>query len=253
MIETDEQRRWWFATHPEYSWSRKGERTSRPKREREASEKVSPEDVDAYVDNALKYADEDVAYLLKSVKRHFGTEGASAGPTGGSATSGWETEAGGRTGSGPGRGSRRGLEIRDWHHRSREERHARDLIEDELEQAGANRHDYRLTSFAGQRAAQRDGLYDPYQMDHLGQTNVQRMREGEAPLDRNGKALHLHHAGQKPEGPIIEMTQREHQSVRVRRDSSQIDRTDARNFRESYWRARAASIGRPTPPRFYIR
>jgi hypothetical protein len=24
MIETEEQQRWWFATHPEYSWSRKG-------------------------------------------------------------------------------------------------------------------------------------------------------------------------------------------------------------------------------------
>jgi hypothetical protein len=24
MIETDEQRRWWFATHPEFSWSRRG-------------------------------------------------------------------------------------------------------------------------------------------------------------------------------------------------------------------------------------
>jgi hypothetical protein len=26
MIETDEQRRWWFATHPEFSWSRRGAR-----------------------------------------------------------------------------------------------------------------------------------------------------------------------------------------------------------------------------------
>jgi len=75
MIETDEQRRWWFATHPEYSWSRKGAKTSEPKQDKEASDKVRPEDVDAYVDNALKYADEDVAYLLKSVKKHFGTEG----------------------------------------------------------------------------------------------------------------------------------------------------------------------------------
>jgi len=29
MIETDEQRRWWFATHPEYSWSRKDTRQRR--------------------------------------------------------------------------------------------------------------------------------------------------------------------------------------------------------------------------------
>jgi hypothetical protein len=78
VIETDEQRRWWFATHPEYSWSRRGDRTARSRHEDTASDKVAPEDVDAYVDNALKYADEDVANLLKSVKRHFGTEAESA-------------------------------------------------------------------------------------------------------------------------------------------------------------------------------
>jgi len=253
VIETDDQRRWWFATHPEYSWSRRGNKTSGPKHDKEAAEKVRPEDVDAYVDNALKYADGDVAYLLKSVKRHFGTESASTGPTDGSATSGWETEAGGATGSRPGRGSRRGLEIRDWHHRSREERRARDLVEYELEQAGANRHDYRLNSFAGRHAAQRDRLYDRDQVDPQGRTNIQRMRDGEAPLDRSGHAIELHHANQLPEGPIVEMTRGEHQSMRVRRDPSQIDRPDARNFRESYWRARAASVGRPTLQRFHIR
>jgi len=260
MIETDEQRRWWFATHPEYSWSRKGDGPPKPRQKEEASEKVRPEDVDAYVDNALKYADQDVAYLLKSVKKHCGTEGASQSPVGGAETQGWDTEAGGRAGppqgvrQGPrhGRGSRRGLEFRDWHHRSREERHARDLIEDELEQAGANRYDYQLTSFAGQRTAQRDGLYDPYQIDHLGRTNVQRMREGEAPLDRNGDFIVLHHSGQRQEGPLIEMTQREHRSIRVRREPSKIDRPGFGSFRRDYWRARAASIGRPAPRRFSI-
>jgi hypothetical protein len=51
MIETEEQRRWWFATHPEYSWSRKGAKRAGEKKE---SDKVSPEAIDAYVDNALK-------------------------------------------------------------------------------------------------------------------------------------------------------------------------------------------------------
>lgn len=31
MIETDEQRRWWFATHPEFSWSRRGIRSRKDK------------------------------------------------------------------------------------------------------------------------------------------------------------------------------------------------------------------------------
>jgi len=52
MIETEEQRRWWFATHPEYSWSRRGIRGDSG---RENDNKVDPEEVDRYVDNALKY------------------------------------------------------------------------------------------------------------------------------------------------------------------------------------------------------
>jgi hypothetical protein len=64
MIETEEQRRWWFATHPEYSWSRRGIR-------KEGG--VDPEEVDKYVDRALKYETGPVADLLKSV-RNFGTE-----------------------------------------------------------------------------------------------------------------------------------------------------------------------------------
>ncbi|MGO9566226.1 MAG: hypothetical protein ACLP5H_01665 [Desulfomonilaceae bacterium] len=65
MIETEDQRRWWFATHPEYSWSRRGFRSE---------SKVDPRDVDKYVDEALKYEKGPVADLLKSVKRNFGTE-----------------------------------------------------------------------------------------------------------------------------------------------------------------------------------
>jgi hypothetical protein len=78
MIQTDEQRRWWFATHPEYGWSRKGGRDRRPAHEPDHEKKqVRPEDVDAYVDDALPYLDGPVVDLLKSVKRHFGSEGAS--------------------------------------------------------------------------------------------------------------------------------------------------------------------------------
>ncbi len=72
MIETEEQRRWWFATHPEYSWSRRGIRGG-PGRE-ESGERVDPEEVDKWVDEALKYETGAVPDLLKSVKRNFGTE-----------------------------------------------------------------------------------------------------------------------------------------------------------------------------------
>ncbi len=76
MIQTDEQRRWWFATHPEFSRSSTGGK-SRGIRDKGEGNKVRPEDVDAYVDEHLQYVSGPVAALLKSVKRHFGTEGAS--------------------------------------------------------------------------------------------------------------------------------------------------------------------------------
>ena len=76
MIETEKQRRWLFATHPEYSWSRKGTSTARHDSENNEPEKVSPEAVDAYVDTALQYVTGPVAALLKSLKRNFGTQAA---------------------------------------------------------------------------------------------------------------------------------------------------------------------------------
>jgi hypothetical protein len=72
MIETEEQRRWWFATHPQYSSSRRGIRDGAD--HEGTHDKVDPKDVDAYVDEALKYETGSVADLLKSVKRNFGTE-----------------------------------------------------------------------------------------------------------------------------------------------------------------------------------
>jgi hypothetical protein len=76
MIVTDEQRRWWFATHPEYSWSYQGGKEGgQGKEEEEHDEPVRSEEVDAYVDNALNYVHGPVADLLRSVKRNFGTEG----------------------------------------------------------------------------------------------------------------------------------------------------------------------------------
>jgi hypothetical protein len=81
MFATDQQRRWWFATHPEYGESHKGEGTGKNNEEGEEPEKVSPKDVDDYVDNALKHVDGPVADLLNSLKRHFGTEAEGSDPS----------------------------------------------------------------------------------------------------------------------------------------------------------------------------
>ncbi|MGO9567769.1 MAG: HNH/ENDO VII family nuclease [Desulfomonilaceae bacterium] len=136
---------------------------------------------------------------------------------------------------------------------SRQERRARDAIENELEIAGANRHDYRYTSFAGKIVAQRDSTFDPYQRDMQGRTNIQRIREGLSPYDRDGERVVIHHANQSSEGPLIELTRAEHDSIRVRRDPTEIDRPDSRDIREIYWMARAASIRNPEPELFHYK
>jgi len=241
MIVTGEQRRWWFATHPEYSWSYQGGTEGGQREEEGDNDTVSPEDIDSYVDNAMDYVHGPVADLLRSVKRNFGTEGLAAerpseeGPR-------WDTEAGGQSGPRSGRGWRGGLDIRDWIRMSRQERRARDAIETELENAGANCHDYRLTSFLGQFVAQRDRIFDPNQTDPQGRTNAQRINLRLAPLGKDGKPIVLHHAGQSSAGPIIEMTSSEHGAVRVRQEPSQINRTEFREFRVIYWQARLALI-----------
>jgi hypothetical protein len=116
------------------------------------------------------------------------------------------------------------------------------LIEAELELAGANRHDYRLTSFSGKLVAQRDRIFDPNQRDPQGRTNAQRIQQRRSPLGKDGKPIVLHHAGQSSEGPIIELTSTEHRAIRVRQDRSKIDRSDFREFRVIYWQARLALI-----------
>jgi hypothetical protein len=242
MIETEEQRRWWFATHPEYSWSH----STRGRNNSEQS--VNSKDVDDYVDKALQFVSGPIADLLKSVKKNFGSESdwresLDLGDLD------WATEAGGRTGVRRGiQGNlrtRRGLSIRDWIHMSRSEREARASIEKELERAGANSRDYELREFAGQLVARRNKLFDPYQLDLQGRTNIQRMREGLTPFTRDGQRIILHHANQDPNGPIIELTKQEHESIEVRKDPSRIDRAEFRDFRESYWEARAATIRKP--------
>jgi len=79
MIETDQQRRWWFATHPEFSSSRRGGK-SREHGEEEAQPQVySSEQIDAYVAEGLKFFPTGpVAAMLKALKWGLGTND---GPT----------------------------------------------------------------------------------------------------------------------------------------------------------------------------
>jgi len=44
-------------------------------------------------------------------------------------------------------------------------------------------------------------------------TNLERMKIGYAPLDRDGNPIELHHVGQKPNGPIAELRHSEHRGA----------------------------------------
>ena len=79
MIVTEEQRRWWFATHPEYSWRHTGRRSKAHRGDEDKdSDRLSPEAVDAVVDESLKYEKSEIGIaLLKAAKFWLGTEFAS--------------------------------------------------------------------------------------------------------------------------------------------------------------------------------
>ena len=201
------------------------------------------------MDEALKYESGPVAELLKSVKRNFGTEGVSHRPDEKSSESGWNTEAGGRTGrreTGRGSGGRRGRgKIRDWLLLPRRHIEAMEKIEAVLAKAGANPNNYRLTEFRGRLVAQRDSIFAPYRVDPTGRTNIQRTREKRAPLDSNEDEIILHHWDQRSEGPIIEMTKEEHARIPIRRVPSEINRREFDIFREYYWQQRGRSFRDP--------
>jgi hypothetical protein len=80
VIETEGQRRWWFATHPEYSQHRPAEKT-RESDKQEQAPPVPPEEVDAYVDRLLQYERDPVMIELhKQTKFWFGSEFARKSP-----------------------------------------------------------------------------------------------------------------------------------------------------------------------------
>lgn len=77
MIETEQQRRWWFATHPEYSWSRKRGGLRFSKTEGNESSRVSSKAGDAGVDEQPSFWERLAANereLAPLVERYFGPQ-----------------------------------------------------------------------------------------------------------------------------------------------------------------------------------
>lgn len=87
-----------------------------------------------------------------------------------------------------------------------------------------------------------------------GETNLDLMRSGTAPIGPDGKHMNLHHLFAEEPGPMAEMTQTEHlkdhrKAIHVMvKNSFRNDKKKERDFdkfKEDYWRARAAELQSP--------
>lgn len=84
--------------------------------------------------------------------------------------------------------------------------------------------------------------------DIWGDSNLERMKDGRAPLDSQDKPIELHHIGQKPDSPLAELTGVEHRSngndniLHNKLKESEINRTDFCKERMEHWKARAQQI-----------
>lgn len=86
------------------------------------------------------------------------------------------------------------------------------------------------------------------QKDGFGQTNLERMQQGKAPLDKNGKPYELHHIGQNKDSPLAELTQQEHRGkgndtiLHDKQKESEIDRQEFAKEKSEHWKARAMQL-----------
>lgn len=89
---------------------------------------------------------------------------------------------------------------------------------------------------------------DLNQEDDFGRTNLERMEQGLAPLDKDGNPIELHHVGQKMDSPLAELTRDEHRGkgndtvLHNKQKESEINREDFGKERAEHWKARAEQI-----------
>jgi RHS repeat-associated protein len=101
------------------------------------------------------------------------------------------------------------------------------------------------SSFEGRRVYQRNSLIDPKQVDSKGNTNLQRMQKGRAPLGTDGREINLHHMGQRDNSPVVELTKTMHTKyskqlhINPTSTGSGINRSRFDAYRERYWMNRS--------------
>jgi len=84
--------------------------------------------------------------------------------------------------------------------------------------------------------------------EDTGETNLERMEKGKAPLDKDGNPIELHHIGQKADSPLAELTRDEHRGkgndsiLHDKTQNSEIDRKEFSKEKAEHWKARAEDI-----------
>ena len=100
----------------------------------------------------------------------------------------------------------------------------------------------KYVSIAGKLVAQRNSTFFPHIKDALKRSNIERMKQGLAPIGKDGKAVELHHLKQKDDGLIIELTSREHninsKVLHQYKKESEINRNAFNKFKKQYWQER---------------
>jgi len=100
----------------------------------------------------------------------------------------------------------------------------------------------KYVSRAGKLIAQRNSTFFPHIKDALGRSNIERMKQGLAPIGKDGKAVELHHLKQKDNGIIIELRSQEHnvnsKVLHSYKIKSEIDRNAFNRFKKQYWQER---------------
>lgn len=89
------------------------------------------------------------------------------------------------------------------------------------------------------------------QKDIDGLTNRERIKEGKAPLDKNGCPLQLHHIGQHPDSPLAELTFEEHRCggndtiLHDKKKETEVHGPGSNwdTERKQYWESRGAAEG----------
>lgn len=106
----------------------------------------------------------------------------------------------------------------------------------------------RFTMFQGTKVFQRDDLIDPNAKDKRGRTNLQRMKQGLAPLGPDGRSVNLHHLIQSEKGSIAEVSDTMHKRydrvlhINPKSTPSGIDRKQFGTWKRGYWQQRANDL-----------